>query len=122
MKSKAFDVAEKYLKRQVGELPVDPPEIRGGDDDPVLSADDWYVPFRDFHHGVIREADLDLCRLRQDDPELYKAIKDQEAKLNALGEARLSEVMAIMREWRKLVLRAELEQRATREAARHETF
>ncbi len=42
---------------------------------------------------------------------MYRAIKAKEDELDALQEARLSEVMEVMREWRELVLKAEFEQR-----------
>ena len=79
-------------------------------EDPVLSLDQWYPHFRDFHHGVIAEtADFDYGWLRTNRPDLYQSIKAKENELDALGEARLSEVMEIMGQWRALILQAELE-------------
>ncbi len=82
--------------------------------DPLLSPDQWYPDFRDFHHKVIKETpDFDYGWLRANRPELYRAIRDEENELDALQKARLSEVMAIMDEWRKLVLKAEFESKET---------
>lgn len=82
--------------------------------DPLLSPDQWYRDFRDFHHKVIKETpDFDYSWLRANREDLIQAIKAKEDQLDALQEAKLSEVMAIMREWRKLVLKAELEWKAT---------
>lgn len=84
-------------------------------DDPVLSPDQWFLPFREFHHGVIRETpDFDYAELRKQNPDLYRRIKAKEKEIDALGSARLSDVMALMREWRELILRAEFEQREAR--------
>ena len=52
---------------------------------------------------------LDWQWLREHQPDLYRVIKGRENELDALGEARLSEVMEIMGQWRALILQAELE-------------
>jgi len=78
--------------------------------DPILTPDQWYPHFRDFHHRVIKETpDFDYGWLRANRLDLYQLIKTKEEELDALGEARLSQIMAIMREWRELVLKAEFE-------------
>ena len=79
-------------------------------DDPILIPDLWYPIFRDFHHAVAAETpDFDYLWLKAHRPELYRSIKAKEEELDGLGEARLSHVMAIMTEWRRLVLLADLE-------------
>lgn len=79
-------------------------------DDPVLSLDQWYPEFHRFHVQVVQETpNLDWQWLREQRPDLYRSIKAKESELDALGEARLSEVMEIMGEWRGLMLRAEVE-------------
>ena len=81
-------------------------------DDPVLSPDQWYPPFRDFHHKAVSETpNLDFCWLREHRPDLYGLLKAKENEIDALGSARLSEVMAVMREWRTLLLHADFEQK-----------
>jgi len=84
------------------------------EEDPTLSREQWYPQFRDFHHKVIKETpDFDYCWLRANRPDLYQLIKTKEEDLDALGDAKLSQVMAIMREWRGLILRAEMESTKT---------
>ena len=85
-------------------------QVQRPEDDPVLSPDQWYREFHRFHVLVVQETpDLDWAWLREQRPELLQTIKDKEAKLDALGDAKLSEVLAIMREWRGLILNAEFE-------------
>jgi len=80
-------------------------QVQRPEDDPVLSPDQWYREFHRFHVQVV--LDLDWAWLRECRPELLKSIRGKEAQLDALGDARLSEVMVIMREWRELILKAE---------------
>jgi hypothetical protein len=69
------------------------------EDDPVLLPDQWYPPFRDFHHNVVREStDFDYCELRMRCPELYRRIKAKENEIDELGTARLSHVISVMRD------------------------
>ena len=92
-------------------------ELRGlAHDDPILDPEQWYPQFKDFHHKVIAETpDFDYGWIRQNRSELYRHIKTKENQIDALGTARLSEVLAIMRDWRELILTAEFERK---EAAR----
>ena len=79
-------------------------------DDPNLSPEQWYREFHRFHVQIVQETpDLDWKWLREQRPELFQAIRQKEDELDALGNARLSEVMVIMREWRELILKAEFE-------------
>ncbi len=80
-----------------------------GQDDPILSPDQWYPHFRDFHHKVIAETSIDYLWLKEHRPDLYQAIKVKEAELDSLRDARLSGVMSIIREWRTLILTSEFE-------------
>ncbi|MCH7911731.1 MAG: hypothetical protein IH856_01655 [Deltaproteobacteria bacterium] len=81
-----------------------------GQDDPILSPGQWYPHFRDFHHKVIAETpNFDYLWLKEHGPDLYRDIKAKENALDALGDARLSTVVALMRQWRELVLKAEFE-------------
>ncbi len=80
------------------------------EEDPILTIAQWYPYFRDFHHKVIVEtSSFDYLWLKEHRPDLYQAIKAKENELDAIQEARLSEVMAIVRQWRELVLKAEFE-------------
>ena len=82
-----------------------------GEDDPILPVEAWYPVFKEFHRKVVHEnCDFDYGWVRVHRPDLYQAIKAKESELDALQEARLSEVMAIIREWRELVLQACFEQ------------
>jgi len=81
------------------------------EDDPILTPGQWYREFHRFHVQVVQETpDLDWKWLREQRPELFQAIRDKEDELDRLGDARLSEVMAIIGEWRELVLQACFEQ------------
>lgn len=85
-------------------------------DDPILSLDQWYPEFHRFHAQVVQETpNLDWQWLREQRPDLYQTIKDRENELDALGDARLSRVMGITREWRELILRAENERQGANE-------
>jgi hypothetical protein len=78
----------------------------------MLSVEDWYSPFQKFCREVYAETpDFNCLWLKENRVDLYRRIKDKENEIDALKAARLSEVMAIMREWRELVLRAEFERR-----------
>jgi hypothetical protein len=87
----AFDVAQKYLNR----------------DDPILTADQWLPHFRELHDAVIPEFDYEW--LKKQRPDVYASIKAKERELDQLAEARLSQIMEIMTEWRRLVLQADRE-------------
>lgn len=82
-------------------------------DDPVLDPEQWYPEFHRFHMAVVHETpDFDYGWVRQNNPHLYRHIKAKENKIDALSVAKLSQVMALLREWRELILTAEFDQRA----------
>jgi len=86
------------------------------EEDPILMPEHWIPHFRDLHHKVIKETpDFDYGWLRANRPDVYQSIKTKENELDALQEARLSEVMAIMRQWRGLILQAESERQGANE-------
>ena len=83
-----------------------------GEDDPILPVEAWFLVFKEFHQKVVHESsDFDYAWLKDNRPDLYRDLKTKEVELDALKDAQLSEVMAIIREWRGLVLRACFEQR-----------
>jgi hypothetical protein len=80
--------------------------------DPMLSVEDWYSPFQKFCREVYAETpDFDCLWLKENRVDLYRVIKAKENEIDALGAARLSEVMAVLREWRRLILKAEFERK-----------
>jgi len=80
------------------------------EEDPTLTPDQWYPEFHRFHVQVVQETpNLDWQWLREQRPDLYMAIRAKENELDALGDARLSEVMTILREWWELILKGEFE-------------
>jgi hypothetical protein len=89
-------------------------ELKGlAQDDPILDPEQWYPQFREFHHKVVVETpDFDYGWLRQHRRGLYQQIKAKENEIDALGAARLSQVMALLQEWRELILTAEFDRRA----------
>jgi len=81
-----------------------------GEDDPILPLEAWYPVFKELHRKVVAETPhFDYLWLKEHRPDLYQAIKAKENELDALGPAPLSQVMAIMREWRGLILKAEFD-------------
>ena len=103
---------DKDTKALLQELREHREEVKSilAEDDPILPVEAWFPVFKELHHKVIAEtADFDYGWLRDNRVELYQAIKAKESELDALGEARLSEVMQVMGEWRGLILRAESE-------------
>src|SRR5262245_19093080 len=69
--------------------------------DPILSVEQWYPEFHRFHIAVIAETpDFDFGWVRENRPEIYRAIKAKENEIDALGAAQLSHVMVLLREWR----------------------
>ena len=65
------------------------------EEDPILTPKQWYPDFRDFHHKVIAETpNFDYLWLKEHRPDPYQAIKAKENELDAIQEARLSEVLA----------------------------
>ena len=92
----------------ISKIPVRP--VRTGkersiDDDPILFPGAWVPIFRELHNQVAA-CMPELSWLRANKPELYRAIRGKENELDALQKARLSEVKAIMSDWRNLVLKA----------------
>lgn len=82
------------------------------DDDPLLGPGGWYPEFHSYHESVVKETpNFDYILLRQRNPDLYREIKVKENEIDMLQGARLSEVMALVREWRGLILKADFEQR-----------
>ena len=78
--------------------------------DPILNPELWYPPFRDFHQKVVAQTpDFDYGWVHQNRLELYRRIKAKEDEIDALGAAQMSRVMALLREWRELILTAEFE-------------
>lgn len=108
----------KVFARRKDGLPLSPEDreearkMIQAEEDPLLFPDQWYPHFRDFHHKVIAETpDFDYVWLKENRPALHQAIKAKEKEIDALQEARLSQVTGIMREWRGLVLKVEFERR-----------
>ncbi len=82
----------------------------GPEDDPILPVGAWYPVFKEFHRKVVHETrDFDYGWVRAHRLDLYRSLKAKEAELDSLRDARLSEVMAVMREWRTLILKSEFE-------------
>jgi len=82
------------------------------EEDPILTAEQWYPDFRDLHRKIILETPhFDYGWLRINRPELYWAIKTKESELDALQDTKLSKIKGIMKAWRELLLEAEFERR-----------
>ena len=105
-------------EKMLDELRLHKEEIKSilAEDDPLLPVEAWYPEFHRLHVQVIQETpNLDWQSIRGKRPDLYRAIKDREHEIDELGDARLSVVIAIMAEWRGLILRAESEDRGIHE-------
>ena len=108
--TKALIEELREQKEQVKSILVEE-EVKsiGIEEDPILTPNQWYPDFRDFHHKVIAETPrFDYLWLKEHRPDQYQAIRAKESELDAIQEARLSVVMAIIRQWRELVLKSEL--------------
>ena len=92
----------------ISKIPVRPVRTgkEGPEDDPIVPVWAWFPEFHAMHLKVVT---VDYLWLKEHRPDLYQAIKAKENGLDALKEARLSEVMVIVRHWRELVLKAEFE-------------
>ena len=120
MKSMAFDIVKKYLKSQTVAPAETTAQNEPVDDDPILSPGQWYPEFHRLHMQAVHKShDFNYTWLRRNRPEMYREIKAIEDRIDALGVARLSEITAIMREWREMVLRAYFEQRADESKQSH---
>jgi hypothetical protein len=79
-------------------------------DEPILSVEQWYPEFHRFHMAVVNQTPgFDYGWVRHNRPDLYRRIRVKEDEIDALSGARLSHVMALLREWREMVLTAEFE-------------
>jgi hypothetical protein len=83
--------------------------------DPVVPVDAWLPIFHEWRCSLIPDAP-DYIFLREHNPELYHELKALERKTDALQDAKLSEVMNLLTEWRQLVLKACFEQREREKA------
>ena len=120
VKVKAPQELDPETQALIQELRAHKEEIRSelAEEDPTLTPDQWYPEFHRFHVQVAQEnPDFDRLWLKQYRPDLYLSLKAKEGEIDALHEARLSQVVAIMREWRELVLKAEFERREAHERA-----
>lgn len=94
--SNPFSVAKKYL---------DPDPVIDPIDDPILPPVVWLPVFHEWRCNLTPYPP-DYGYLRQYNPELYRKLKVVERKIDGLYEARLSQVMEILGEWRRLLLEA----------------
>src|SRR5262249_39757360 len=81
------------------------------EDDPILTFDQWCEPYDDFHQRVVQTFDIDRQWLMQNQPQLYSLIKSREHELDTLGDARLSQLLKSIGDWRALIERAYCEQK-----------
>src|SRR3989338_7227397 len=101
-------------QRLLNELRERKAEVRAmlSESDPVLPVDAWFPPFSVYVPQIIDQSkNFDLGWVRENRQELYCALKNKEAEIDALQEAQLSTVMALVQQWRDLILRGEFEQR-----------
>jgi len=109
VKVRAPQTPDADTKALIEELREQKEEVKSflNEEDPILTPEHWIPHFRDLHHKVIKESpDFDYGWLQANRLDLYRAIKAKENELDALGDARLSVIMTIMREWRGLILQA----------------
>ena len=79
-----------------------------GENDPKLTPEDWYSEFHRFYVQVVQSTpDFDWAWAEIYRPDMIVAIKDKECDLDDLGETRLSNVMAILKDWRSLILKVD---------------
>jgi hypothetical protein len=103
------EAAKRIAARELASMATNRPERA---DDPILSVEQWYPEFHRFHTTVVAETpDFDYGWLSHNRPDLYRQIKAKEDQIDGLDAPRLSKVMAVMREWRELILTAEFERK-----------
>jgi len=118
MKNNPFAIAQKYLDKPTRMTPAEN-KIVLTDDDPIVPVAAWYPVFKELHRKVITETpNFDYLWLKEHRPDLYQDLKARENELDSLQEAKLSEVMGTMQEWRELILKAEFERRELDREAR----
>jgi len=107
----------KILARRLDGKPLSPEDreearkVAQGepDENPVVNVGQWWPEFHRLHIQTVRETpDFDYAWIRRHRPDLYRKIQTKEAELDALQEAKLSEVMAIMQTWRELILQGRI--------------
>lgn len=77
-------------------------------EDPVVPVEVWVPEFHELHRRVVRETpDFDYAWLRNERPDLHKAIGAIRDEIDTLGPAPLSKVTELMSRWRLLMLEAE---------------
>ncbi len=115
------NIPDEETKALIHELREHREEVRQalGSNDPILPVEAWYPVFTELHRRVIQESkDFDYLWLKDHRQSLYHAIKAKENELDVLRDARLSGVIKIVGQWRRLVLQAEFEQRDYRNRQR----
>ena len=81
------------------------------DKDPIVSPREWYSDFHRFHERLVLRVRISTASFSRRPISGFTGIKNLEDQIDALGPARLSEVMAMLREWRELIWTAYFEQR-----------
>jgi len=82
------------------------------EDDPILSVDEWlpeYLAFRKKVYQQVKDANI-WGYARTEKPELYAKLRAAEAKLDGPSDARLSEVMELLGQWRAVMLQIQFEE------------
>ena len=85
-------------------------------DDPILSVDAWlpeYLAFREKVYQRVKDSDV-WGHARNKKPDLYAKLRGAESELDKLANARLSKVMELLKQWRALVLKIQLDEKQNR--------
>ena len=77
--------------------------------DPRISSVDWRPVVRDYMTDV--STTVNVPELIARNVELYGQIKNIEERLATMKKARVSEIIPVVTEWRRLVLQAQFQQR-----------
>jgi hypothetical protein len=77
--------------------------------EPLVSTVHWRPVVRDYITDV--STAFNYVALIHDNPQLYGKIKSAEQKLDTMNAAPISDIMPIVSDWRRLVLKAQFEQR-----------
>jgi hypothetical protein len=76
--------------------------------DPILGVDLWFPEFHRLRQRVAAEApDFDYVQVHKLHPDLYAELKALERRIDELEEARLSQIMDIMTQWRAAILQGQ---------------
>jgi len=75
-------------------------------DDPIVPRSAWAPVIEEFMGDAIATLPINFVKLINQKPDLYFAIKNQEARFETMKAVPLSEIITQISEWRRLLIHA----------------